>query len=119
MFDLTPLSFVKPIVDRYSPIAYSIMLHSHESVSHHRSATASLLESRYLSYVLRGRDLSDEVVKACRPCVRYRSQLIEVESGKLHQSRLTIAPVFYCCQVDLFGPLVAICEHQHRSTVKI
>ena len=119
MLDLTPLSFVKPIVDRYSPIAYSIMLHSHESISHHRSATASLLESRYLSYILRGRDLANEVVKACRPCVRYRSQLIEVESGKLHQSRLTIAPVFYCCQVDLFGPLVAICEHQHRSTVKI
>jgi len=119
MLDLTPLSFVKPIVDRYSPVAYSIMLHSHESISHHRSATASLLESRYLAYILRGRDLANEVTKACRPCVRYRSQLIEVESGKLHQSRLTIAPVFYCCQVDLFGPLVAICEHQHRSTVKI
>ena len=119
MFDLTPLSFVQPIVDRYSPVAYSIMLHCHETVSHHRSATASLLESRYLSYILRGRDLASEVVKACRFCVRHRSKLIEVEIGKLHQTRLTIAPVFYCCQVDLFGPLTAICEHQHRSTVKI
>lgn len=39
--------------------------------------------------------------------------------GKLHPSRLTIAPVFYCSQVDLFGPYTAICEHQHRSTVKV
>ena len=84
MFDLTPLSFVQPIVDRYSPVAYSIMLHCHETVSHHRSATASLLESRYLSYILRGRDLASEVVKACRFCVRHRCKLIEVEFGKLH-----------------------------------
>jgi len=119
MFDLTSLSFVRPIVDRYSPVGYSVMLHSHESISHHKSATASLLESRGLAFILRGRDLATEVVKACRPCIRYRSKLIEVEMGKIHQSRLTIAPVFYCCQVDLFGPLIAICEHQHRSTVKI
>ena len=119
MFDLTPLSFVRPIVDRYSPVGYSVMLHSHESISHHKSATASLLESRSLAFILRGRDLATEVVKACRPCIRFRSKLVEVEMGKLHQSRLTIAPVFYCCQVDMFGPLIAICEHQHRSTVKI
>ena len=119
MLDLTPLSFVKPIVDRYSPIAYSIMLHSHEAITHHRSATASLLESRYLSYILRGRDLASEVVKSCRFCIRNKTKLIEVEDGTLHQTRLTIAPVFYCCQVDIFGPLLAICEHQHRSTVKI
>ena len=119
MLDLTPLSFVKPIVDRYSPIAYSIMLHSHEAITHHRSATASLLESRYLSYILRGRDLANEVVKSCRFCIRNKTRIVEVEDGKLHQTRLTVAPVFYCCQVDIFGPLLAICEHQHRSTVKI
>ena len=119
MFDLTPLSFVRPIVDRYSPVGYSVMLHSHESISHHKSATASLLESRSLAFILRGRDLATEIVKSCRPCIRFRTKLVEVEMGKLHQSRLTIAPVFYCCQVDLFGPLIAICEHQHRSTVKI
>ena len=45
MFDLSPLSFVSSIINRYSPVAYSIILHSHETVSHHRSATASLLES--------------------------------------------------------------------------
>ena len=119
MFDLTPLSFVQPIVDRYSPVAYSVMLHCHEAVSHHRSATATLLESRYVAYILRGRDLSTEITKSCRFCIRHRSKLIEVELGKLHQTRLTIAPVFHVSQVDLFGPMTAICEHQHRSTVKV
>ena len=119
MFDLSPLSFVRPIIDRYSPVAYSIMLHSHETISHHRSATASLLESRSVAFILRGRDIANEVTRSCRFCIRHRSKLVEVEMGKLHQSRITIAPVFYCCQVDLFGPYNAICEHQHRSTVKM
>ena len=39
--------------------------------------------------------------------------------GKVHDSRLNIAPAFYNVQVDLFGPLTAICEHNHRSTVKV
>ena len=119
MFDLAPLSFVKPIVDRHSPVGYAVMIHSHESISHHKSATATLRESRSIAFILRGRDLSIEITKVCRRCIKYRSNLIEVEMGKLHQSRLTIAHVFYCCQVDLFGPLIAICEHQHRSSVKV
>ena len=119
MFDLSPLSFVRPVVDRYSPVGYSIMLHSHETISNHRSSTATLLESRSIAFILRGRNLASEVAKACRTCVRFRDSKLEVEMGKVHQSRLTIAPVFYNCQVDLFGPLIPICEHQHRSTVKV
>ena len=119
MLDLTPLSFVRPIVDRFSPVAYSIMIHCHETISHHRSATSSLLETRYIAFILRARDLASEVARCCRFCIRYKAKLIEVEMGKLHPSRLTIAPVFYCSQVDLFGPYTAICEHQHRSTVKM
>lgn len=119
MLDLTPLSFVRPIVDRYSPVAYSIMLHSHEQTTHHRCSSTSLLESRSVAFILRGRDLATEVTKACRFCNRHKAKLIEVKMGQLHDSRLTIAPVFYRAQVDLFGPLTAICEHQHRSTVKV
>ncbi len=39
--------------------------------------------------------------------------------GRIHESRLTIAPPFTYCQVDLMGPYVARCEHNHRSTVKV
>ena len=42
MFDVSPLKFVKPVIDRYSPIAYSIMVHSHSSIAHHRSSAATL-----------------------------------------------------------------------------
>ncbi len=33
MFDLSPVSFCKPIVDRHSPVAYAIMLEMHRTDS--------------------------------------------------------------------------------------
>ena len=119
MFDLGPLSFVRPAIDRYSPIAYSVMIHIHWSQAHHLSAVATLRKSREIVYILRGRDLADEIVSSCVFCKRFKRRLVQVEFGKLHQSRLTIAPPFYLCQVDLFGPFAAFCEHNHRSTVKV
>ena len=47
------------------------------------------------------------------------SQLQEVEMERVHETRMTIAPPFTLCQVDLLGPFVAQCEHNHRSTVKV
>jgi hypothetical protein len=40
MFDLSPVSFCKPIVDRHSPVAYAIMLEMHRTeVNHLNSIT--------------------------------------------------------------------------------
>ena len=117
--DSPPLCFVKPVVDRHSPVAYSVMLHAHTRLARHKGINFSLRESRSVAYIFRGRELSIEVDKNCRPCKKHKKRLVKVELGKLHQTRLTIAPPFYICQVDLFGPLNAQCEHNHRSTVKI
>ena len=119
MFDLQPLHFVKPVVDRYSPVAYSIMVYAHSTLTHHRNSAATLRTSREIAYILRGRDLAVEIREACRPCIRFKAKLLKVEMGKVHDSRLTIAPAFYICQVDLLGPLIARCNHNHRSTVKV
>ena len=118
MLDLQPLSFVKPVLDRFSPISYAIMVHAHGIVTKHRNAACTLRESRSLAYILQGRDLSIEIRDGCVPCRRYRAKLLKAEMGPVHESRLTIAPAFYLVQVDLFGPYAAMCEHNHRSTVK-
>ena len=119
MFDLPPLSFVRPVLDRFSPVAYSIMVHCHTEVVHHRSALATLRSSRDYAYVFRGRDLAIEVRENCRSCTRFKRQLLEVEMGKVHETRLTVAPAFYVAQVDLFGPMDARCPHNHRSSIKV
>ena len=119
MFDVHPLCFVKPVCERYSPVSYAIMAYSHVKDGIHRSATATLRESRNYAFILRGRDLANEVRAGCRACIRFKSKLVEVEMGKLSQDRLCIAPPFYHTQVDLFGPLTARCEHNHRAVVKV
>ena len=119
MTDLSPLHFVKPIVDRHSMIAYSIMLHAHQVLALHRNVNATLLESRHVAYILNGRDLSKEVRAACPNCRKFKAKLLEAEMGPIHQNRLTIAPPFYYCQLDLMGPFLAYCEHNHRSSVKV
>lgn len=119
MIDLSPLTFVKPVVDRYSPIGYSIMIYCHENVLNHRNSVATLRESRNLIYLLQGRDLANQVREACVPCRRYKKRLLTAELGKLHETRLTIAPSFYYTQVDLMGPFLASCEHNHRARVSV
>ena len=117
--DIEPLCFVRPLVDRYSPVAYSIMLHAHARLARHKGVNFTLRESRTVAFILRGRDLAADIDENCRACRKQKQRLVKVEMGKLHQTRLTIAPPFYICQVDLFGPLDAQCEHNHRSKVSI
>ena len=117
--DLEPLSFVKPVADRFSPIAYSIMMFAHASDVHHRTASNTLNESRSLMFIFHGRNLANEIRAACQNCRRYKARCVQVEMGKLDPVRLTIAPPFYISQVDLMGPYIAHCEHNHRATVKV
>ena len=119
MFDVDHLCFVRPVVDRYSPVAMSVMIYVHTQIAHHRSAVATLRASRDIVYVVRGRDLAVRVREGCYNCTRYKKKLLQTEMGKVHQNRLTIAPPFYHAQVDLFGPMLARCEHNHRSTIKV
>ena len=117
--DLEPLSFIKPIADRYSPISYSVMIHCHSSVLHHRTTSATLTESRSILHVLHGRDLAKQIRATCQFCRLYKLRLVKVEMAPVDDSRLTIAPPFYITQVDLAGPFSAYSEHNFRSVVKI
>jgi len=119
MFDVSPLHYVKPVLDRYSPVAYAIMVHVHVNVVHHRGANPTYLCSKEIAHIIRGRSLAIEIRDACPACIRYRAKLTHVEMGKIHDTRLTIAPAFYQVQVDLMGPMTARCRHNHRSTVKV
>ena len=119
MFDLSPVSFCRPLADRHSPVAYAVMLETHWQTVHHLNATTTYRESLSVVFTLRGRDLALEIREGCSFCKRYKANLVDVEMGKIHEARLTIAPPFTLCQVDLFGPLEARCEHNHRAVVKV
>ena len=117
--DVEPLMFVRPVCERYSPVSYSVMTYSHSVKARHRNVAETVRESRKIAFVFGGRDLAIEIREKCPFCKRYRAQLLKRSMGKLHENRFIIAPPFYTTQIDIFGPMTAICEHSHRSTVKI
>ena len=119
MADLNPVSFVKPILDRYSPLSYSLMTFCHQVEARHQNSVATLRESMQYAYILGGRDLADEVRRSCPHCKRFKKKLLQVEMGKLHKNRLIVAPAYTIVGCDILGPFEAICEHNHRAKVKI
>ena len=119
LFDISPVSFVKPVLEQNSPIAYSIMIQVHWDLATHRSPLSTYRHSLELAYIVGGRALAKEIRDSCPFCKRARARLIEVEMGKIPPERTFVAPAFSFCQVDLFGPFFAKCEHNHRSTVKV
>ncbi|MCP3662714.1 MAG: hypothetical protein GY696_09495, partial [Gammaproteobacteria bacterium] len=120
MLDVGPLTFCVPIVDRHSPVAYSVMLYAHESLTHHGGVNSTLRRSREIVFIIRGMSLATEIKEACPFCKRYKQRMIQAEMGKIHPSRFTPAPPFHFTQVDLVGPWKARCEHSgHRAEVKV
>ena len=116
--DLQPLKFSVPMIDRYSPIAYSIMIFAHTDLTHHGGAISSLRASFSIAHIIRGKDLAVEVRKSCAFCKRFKAQTLDAEIGKIHPAQLCVAPAFYNVQVDLFGPVNAICKHFARRELK-
>lgn len=119
MGDVTPQFFQKPLVERHSPVGYAVMLYSHEVLTNHGGSVAALRESRSIARILKGRELAEEVKKSCIFCRRFDARPVDVKMGPVHPSRITVAPAFYQAQCDLFGPLVARCEHNHRASIKV
>ena len=117
--DMEPLSFVKPVADRHSPIAYAVMICAHTSIRTHRTASATLTESRSIMFVFQGRNLANQVRENCQECRVTKLRLMEVEMAPINATRLTIAPPFFISQVDLAGPFLAHSEHNLRAVVKV
>ena len=120
MLDLDKLAFAKPVLDRYSPVAYSIMKYCHETVTHHGGSISTLRRSREHAFILEGNSLAIEIKNNCFFCRRYKAKEIEREFGAVDPCRLKVAPAFTTCMIDLFGPVDAKCGFGvHRSQLKM
>ena len=118
MRDITPMKFVRPIVDRYSPLAYSIMLHAHtEGI--HQGTLVTLQRSREIAFIIGGRSLAYEIRNKCPHCKRFKSRLLNLEMGNIHKDRLVIAPPFYMSQLDIMGPFDIYDTVKKRVTLKV
>ena len=121
MKDLAATTFCVPIVDRYSPLAYSIVneVHWNDTVAKHRGVETVLRYVKKIAFVLEGRDLVKLFRKHCERCRYIEKRTIEVSMGPLSDHNLTVAPAFYVAQTDLCGPFSSYSPHNKRATIKI
>ena len=121
MKDLKGSTFCVPMVDKHSPVAYSIVsdVHWNDKVVNHCGIETI---SRYVlrkAYIIEGRSVIKSVKKSCERCRYLLKKSIEVAMGPVSDYNLIIAPAFYVSQVDLSGPYKAFSPHQKRTTIKI
>ena len=104
-----------PIIDRHSPLAYSIGQHIHWNVSHHRGIETCNRFSLQNCLIMQGMSLYKELSDDCLWCAKKRKKYLEASMGPISDNQLLIAPPFWCCQVDLFGPLFCYVPGQERA----
>eukprot|EP00111_Clytia_hemisphaerica_P012237 TCONS_00035946-protein len=121
MFDLSSSTFIVPVFDRYSPIAYSIVnfIHWYHPVAKHKGVETVYRYVLQIAYIIDGRDLIRTIKRNCQRCRYLAKKAINVEMGPVSQHSLNIAPPFYSTQVDLCGPFSAYSSFNKRKSIKI
>ena len=56
-------------------------------------------------FVIQGFSFFRELAAECIKCKIKRKKFLEISMGPISNHQLNIAPPFYACQVDIFGPL--------------
>ena len=121
MKDLTSSTFCVPIVDKFSPIAFSIIndVHWNDDVASHSGVETVLRYVLKSAYIIEARDLVTYVRKRCERCRFLLKRTVEVAMGPISKHNLTIAPAFYVTQLDIAGPFKAYSPHNKRATIKV
>ena len=121
MIHLSCKTFWVPIVDRYSPFAYSIVneIHWHNKEAKHTGVEKTLRYTMQYAYIIEGRDLVTKIRKFCVKCRLLRKEQLKVVMGPVSKYNLNIAPAFYVTQVDLLGPLESYHGPNKRTKLKI
>ena len=121
MKDLSNLTFCVPIIDKHSPIAYSIMneVHWHDDIAMHAGVEILLRRSIQYAYIIEGRDIAKRIKHSCERWRYIYKRTIEVVMGPVSTHNLNIASPFYISQVDIAGPFTAYSSHNKRASIKI
>ena len=99
------LNMRTPLVDRHSPLAYSIADFVHRVVCKHRGYETCYRMSLNFCHIIQGMGLFKELAEDCVKCKMLRKKCLEVAMGPINDAQLTIAPPFYATMADMYGPL--------------
>ena len=105
-----------PVLDRYSPLSYSIANHIHWRLAKHKGMETCSRTSLQNVHILQGPALYREIGEECIRCKMKRKHFLEVSMGPVSQHQLAVAPPMWAAQVDLFGPCKVYVPGYERET---
>ena len=105
-----------PVLDRHSPLSYSIADHVHWKLTKHRGMETCNRKSLEKVHILQGSALYKEIGEECIICKKKRKHFMEVSMGPVSQHQLAIAPPMWAAQLDLFGPCTVYVPGYERET---
>ena len=120
MKDLSSTTFCVPVLERYSQIAYVIVMEIHwndPTAKHAGIETTHRIVLQHV-YIIEGRQLVKEIRESFERCRYLMKRTVDIAVGPVKNYNLTIAPAFYYSQVDLSGPFISYSPHHKRTTVK-
>ena len=93
MHDLHSTSFFVPLVDKHSPLAYSIIneVHWYDETVKHSGNESTLRFVLKKAYVLEGREIIKRIKRNCTRCRYIEKKNVNIEMGKLSTPHLTLS----------------------------
>ena len=110
------INLLTPIIDRYSPLAYSIADHIHCNIAKHKGFETCVRISHGFVFIVSAFGLFQEIGDDCASCKKLRKKFLQAAMGPVHPSKFTISPPFWVTQGDLWGPLTTYVPGRERST---
>ena len=98
------IQFKTPVLDRFSPLSYSIGDYVHRIVSKHRGYETCLRDSLNICFIIQGMTLFRELGQDCVKCVKMRKNYLKIAEGPISDEQLVIAPPHWITMVDIYGP---------------
>ena len=98
------LNMAVPVLDRNSPLSYSIGDYVHRILSKHGGYETCLRQSLNICFIIQGMGLFRELGEDCVTCAKLRKKYFDVSMGPAADEQMIIAPPFWVCMADIFGP---------------
>ena len=121
MIDLSAGTFIVPLVDRHSPLAYGIVnqIHWYHPSAAHRGVESTIREVMTVAHIFGVRDLAKLFRKHCARCRYLLKITIDVQMSPASEHQVCVAPPYYVTQVDICGPFEAYSKHNKRTMIKV
>jgi hypothetical protein len=112
----TGIHVFSPVVDHWSPLAYSIANWVHMDIAKHTGFETCFRHSHNHAFIIQGLSLFEVIGKDCIFCQKLRARLLAVSMGPRDPASYWFASAFLICQADLFGPITTFVPGRERNT---